>query len=96
VSFVQISCAFAVVGEFGDSILGGGLTFDLYEDLVQLQTLGRTGVDSLGGGVGVCEVCEVCEVVVPFVCKRFFVRQFGPNTFVFVCVVASLLCLDHA
>jgi hypothetical protein len=82
-----------VVGEFGDCILGSGLTFDLYEDLVQLQTLCRTDVDSPGGGVG---VCEVCEIVVPFVCKRFFVRRFGPNTFVFVFVVASLLCGDHA
>ncbi len=82
-----------MVGEFGDCILGSGLTFDLYEDLVQLQTLCRTDVDSPGGGVG---VCEVCEIVVPFVCKRFFVRRFGPNTFVFVFVVASLLCGDHA
>ena len=91
-SFVQISSVLFVVVELVDWILGSGLTFDLYEDLVQLQTLGRTGVDSLGGGVGVCEVCEI----VPIVCKRFFVRRFGPNTFVFVFVVASLLCGDHA
>jgi hypothetical protein len=93
VSFVQISCVFAVVDEFGDWILGSGLTLDLYEGVVQLRILCRTDVDSPGGGVG---VGEVCEVGVPVVCKRFFVRRFGPNTFVFVFVVASLVCGNYA
>ena len=92
-SFVQISSVLFVVVELVDWILGSGLTFDLYEDLVQLQTLCRTDGDSPGGGVG---VCEVWEIVVPVVCRQFFVRRFDPNIFVFVFIVASLLCVDHA